>query len=1222
MRKTNFIFSTVLSSCLISMTAYGQSSCTDWENEYVQNKDNNLGANTYDFLGPGDQVAQTYHYSGQGSINAIRLHGYVPGMFSTWVPLRIRIYNVDANNRPTTPISSYIYATYYDSPSNSNVIDIPTTYVDGNFAVSVQVYDFFRTFNCLTNEPGDGNGEDLASYRNDFSSGSWGSTLDDLDDVDYYIEPLMSHTNNASFDIVDGNCHDAGPVSFENASVVSEDAMFNQSATIYTWNFGDATSSNLENPTHTYSAGAYTVTLTTTHEYFDGSTCTDVYSQQISVGMSVAANVTDASCFGDEDGSVSPTVTNGTAPFSFWTSAGDGLSGLAAGNYVLYAEDDLGCIASSAFTVDENPEMIFGSPAVTSATCGNADGAILVVASGGTGTIEYSMDGGLSYQSTGYFNALEGGIVTITVQDQSSDGCTASMNFIIPETSSPNISLFSTTNVTCNNDLDGEIVVVANGGTGALGFSIDGGDNFQSSGTFSGLSAGEYSIIVQDGVGCTNGIGEITITEPDAIAFDVESEPVLCFGGSNGSIQVSNVIGGTGTFQYSINGSTYQSGSTFTGLSAGSYTVYARDVKGCEETQNVTVVQPTILTASATHVNPTCYGEASGSITVTAAGGVGNYSYDITSDGNEAQHFNTFYGIGDGTYNIIVSDGNGCLVNTSATVTEPTEVSATLVVGSSTCGGSDGSIGITAAAGGTGSGYQFSANDGATWNTIPGNVTGLAAGAYDILIRDGAGCTIGYQSTVTNIGSTPVLTVLNHTDVTCNGGNNGSITVGTGVATDQYSIGSGFQSSGVFTGLPAGTYDVIVKDVANCQLEATTVTIIEPAAFVIITTENDVTCFEGTDGSVDILASGGAGTISYSLDGITFQSSNSISGLTAGEYDLTILDAVGCYGYSSFVIEQPTEIKAYVSHLDVTCNGADNGVIYASASGGTPTYMYSLNNITFGASGTFTSLGGGLHTVYVQDAQGCQVEKNVYLAEPTAIVLNATVSDVSCAGGDNGVIDLSVTGGIAPYSYQWITAEVIHYTEDVFNLGEGTYSVTVMDANGCTENASYTVNAPSNPVVVNGAVTDASGASANDGSIDVTVTGGTPPYFYDWSNGSTSGDISGLAPGAYTVEVTDGAGCSVSSTFTVTYELGLNEGDNAYTISVYPNPARDVLNITVADANVTLISLMNIQGKVVYTDASGEKNVQLGLEDFAGGIYFVNIQTDKGISTEKIVITK
>ncbi|MBK7130860.1 MAG: T9SS type A sorting domain-containing protein [Crocinitomicaceae bacterium] len=1222
MKKMNYLTGAALMMCLSSVNSFSQ--CTDWENEYVLNKDSNPGSqNDFDFLGQGDQVAQTYLYSGEGVINAITVRGYVPGMFS-YAEMRMRIYNVDANNRPTSAISSYYYFNYYDNPSNMQTVYIPQTSVSGNFAISIQVvgYNPLRTFACLTNETGDGSGEDLSSYRNGYSTGSWLSTLSGPHgDVDYYIEPLMTHTNDAEFEVDGGNCQAAGNVTFNNNSTISEDVMFNQASAVYTWNFGDASSSNLENPTHTYAPGAYTVTLTTTYENYDGTTCTDSYSQDISVGMTVAANVTNATCFGYEDGEVSGTVSNGNSPYIFWTSEGDNLTGYAAGTYTLYAEDDLGCTASVNFTVTENPEIVFGTPQVTSATCGNADGALLVSAAGGTGALEYSLDGG-AYQSTGYFNGLTGGVHTVTVMDASSANCTAEMSFVIPEAAAPHITLYSVTNELCNGDASGEIVVVGTGGTGALEFSIDGGTTYQSSGTFTGLSAGTYTVLVQDDISCVNGISEIEVTQPDAIDFDLSAEDVLCFGGANGSIEVSNQIGGVGTFVYSLDATTYQSGSSFSGLAAGTYVVTVKDVNGCMESGNIVVEQPTALLVSNSHNNPVCNGYADGDITVTATGGSPDYTYDLIGDGNPAQSFNTFNGIQAGSYNIVVTDAHGCLANTSLTVTQPDPIAANIVPGSSTCLGSDGSIGVVSATGGTGSGYEFSFDGGSTWIGVPNNIPGLSAGLYDILVQDDANCVLGYMINVTNIGAPPVLTVNNHTDVNCHGGNDGSITVGTGVATDEYSIGFGFQSSGTFTGLTAGTYTVVVQSSAGCELQAGTITIIEPADFVIITTPVDALCNGSNDGEVDILASGGAGTISYSLDGTTFQSSSTIDGLGAGEYELVIQDALGCLGYSSFVIGEPTELELFTAHLDVTCNGASNGVIYAIADGGTPAYEYSLNAGPYSNSGVFSGLSGGTYTVYAQDDHNCTTTGVVQIHEPSAIVLNASVSDVSCAGGDNGVVDLSVTGGVAPYMFTWVLDDAIITTEDIFNLTEGTYNVTVTDANGCVENGSYSVDAPSNPLVVNGAVTNATGSTATDGEIDVTVTGGTAPYTYSWSNGSTSGDLTGLAPGVYTVEITDAAGCSVSNTFTVTFELEVGEGQDGYSISIYPNPASAYLNIQVTDASVEKITLIDLQGKVVYSDSTGDAQVQIGLDEFSTGIYFVNIHTDKGVTVEKVVITK
>ena len=605
MRKLNLVIGAIILSCLGSANSFAQTSCTDWENEYVQSKDSNLGVDSYETLGPGDQVAQTYFYSGQGTINAIRLHGYVPGLFTTFVPLKVTIYHVDANNRPTTIISGPFNLTYFDNPIGSMLLDIPNTSVTGNFAVSIQVNDFSRSFNMLTNETGDGNNEDLASYRNDWSTGSWGSTLNDLGDFDYYIEPLMSHTNVADFTVVGGLCPAAGNISFNNTSIVSNDSMFNQTAMVYDWDFGDGGSSSLKNPTHSFAVGSYTVMLITTHEKFAGTFCSDTAIQKISIGMSVAANVTAATCYNQNNGFVVGVVTNGTAPFTYWTTF-NGLTNLAAGSYTLFARDTLGCVSSVPFVIGQNPQIVFGAPQVTTATCSGSDGSILVTATGGTGTLQYSIDGGVNYQSSGYFNGLTGGEYIITVKDQSTAACTATKKFIIPEIAAPNISIYSVKNVTCFGNMNGEIVVIGSGGNGALQFSINGGVSYQSSGTFGGLGAGNYSVIVKDAFGCRNGTSQITITQPGEISFNTSAKAVTCYGGTDGEITVSSVIGGTGSFQYSINGLSYQSGTTFTGLLAGTYIVYARDVKLCIETKTVTVTQPPVMVIGSTHVNASC----------------------------------------------------------------------------------------------------------------------------------------------------------------------------------------------------------------------------------------------------------------------------------------------------------------------------------------------------------------------------------------------------------------------------------------------------------------------------------------------------------------------------------------------------------------------------------------------------------------------------------------
>ena len=226
--------------------------------------------------------------------------------------------------------------------------------------------------------------------------------------------------------------------------------------------------------------------------------------------------------------------------------------------------------------------------------------------------------------------------------------------------------------------------------------------------------------------------------------------------------------------------------------------------------------------------------------------------------------------------------------------------------------------------------------------------------------------------------------------------------------------------------------------------------------------------------------------------------------------------------------------------LNVTCNGANDGSINVVASGGTGVLQYSIDGFTYVLSNNFTGLGGGIYTVYVKDAHGCIVSNEVTITEPAALSILGTWTNVTCAGGNDGVINLTVFGGTGPFWFMWSNGET---SEDIFHLAAGTYSVTVTDESGCDQIGSYTITQPTNPLIVNGTVTDASSSTTSDGDIDITINGGTGPYTFLWSNGTTTEDLHHVLPGLYTVIVTDNYGCATSSSFVIGFSTGVAGGN-------------------------------------------------------------------------------
>lgn len=1234
MRKITLLAMVFLTSVFGAFAQGGNSvSCTDL-NGYPQSKNvGATGAYTLTF-GQLENAAQTYHYSGPGNITSVRIFGSSPNVLG--VPMRARVYTVDANGRPVSVLASQNFTWTI----TNNVLGYHDVFFGGggvplssNFAVSAEIIGGFPAvtqFAVGYNGDGDGNGEDLASLGGSTTGFVWQSANSSFGrDGDFYIIPRMNHFITSNFTTT-AQCVNVGEsVAFTNQSFVTQSGMFNTinlpnysgSQAIYNWNFGDATTSTQANPTKTYTAaGVYTVSLTVKIDGWNND-CSATFTRQISVGLNAGStSISNATCFGSANGSFTATATGGAAPYTYSINgttyqSSASFTGLSAGVYTLYVKDNLGCVKTSTVTINQPSQITWTTTNFTNATCGtNSDGAILLAAVGGTGSLQYSING-TSWQTSGSFTGLAAGSYTVYVKDANNCQNTATVN--ISNAGAPTLVINSVTNVTCNGSSTGSIILSSSGGTGTPQYSID-GTNYQTSGTFTNLAAGTYSVYVKDQAGCID-VKSVTIIQPNPLVFTTSTTPVSCYEGSNGSITISTVSGGTGTPVYSLNGTNYQSSNVFNGLAAGTYTVYVRDVAQCIATASVTVVEPTAITLTTAIVNNTCNGGNNGTITVTANGGNGGYQYSL--NGVNFQPTPVFSNLFAGTYTVTVKDAKNCTATVSATVTQPSIISAVITTGATACGNTNGTI-LVSASGGSGSGYQYSL-DGVNFTGV-GSFAGLAAGTYPVVVKDGAGCIRTFSATIVNTTG-PSINSVSSTNITCNGGDDGSITVtsvsgGTGTLT--YSInGSPFQTSTVFTGLTAGSYVVVVKDALGCTGSYSTITLTQPSQIAVSTQVTNVNCFGSSTGSVLITAGGGSGFLSYSIDGFNFQSSSLFTGLPAGEYAAFVKDQGNCLSFATFTISQPSAITiSNKGILNVSCNGGNDGSMLITASGGTGALQYSIDGVNFSSNNSFTGLTAGSYIVYVKDANGCVIMSLAQITQPAPMVASANVYNVSCAGGNNGVIDFVVFGGVAPYTFQWSNG---NNTEDIFNLTPGQYNIDVTDANGCTISAGYTISQPNNPIVVNGTVNNATGLNASNGGIDITVSGGTLPYSFEWSNGAVTEDLTGVPPGAYLVTITDYNGCEVSAFYNVGVSVGIDDVEaSEIEVNAYPVPADYLITFDAADFDINRIDLLNMYGQVVYSVNPNMTNVQVDISHLAAGVYFAKITVSGQTITKKIQVNR
>ncbi|RYD97014.1 MAG: T9SS type A sorting domain-containing protein [Sphingobacteriales bacterium] len=867
-------------------------------------------------------------------------------------------------------------------------------------------------------------------------------------------------------------------------------------------------------------AGTFTVTIT------DANLCSATQSFTItepSVLVATPVAQTNIACNGAATGSATIIATGGTGAYTYsWSPSGGTAStatGLTAGTYTVTVTDDNSCTATQSFTITEPTALVATAVAQSNVSCNSgANGTATIIATGGTPgyTYSWSPSGGTSTTASG----LSAGTYTATVTD--ANGCTATQSFTISEPALLDTT-GSQTNVSCNSGANGTATVTVTGGT--PGYTYSWAPFGGNAATATGLSAGTYTVTVSDANSCMT-TQSFTITEPTLLVASAGAQTnVSCNGGANGTATV-NVTGGTTgyTYSWSPSGGTAD---TATGLTAGTYTVTVTDANACQTTQSFTITEPTLLVVvPVAQTNIACNGSATGSASISAVGGTGPYTYSWAPSGGTSA---TATGLSAGTYTATVTDANGCSATQSFTLTEPTALVATAVSQNNvSCNsGSNGTATVSATGGTPGYTYSWSPSGGTATTAI-----GLSAGTYTATVTDANGCTTTQNFTITEpdaIAATP-----SQTNVSCNGGSNGSasvsVTGGTGTYTYSWAPFGG--TADTATGLIAGTYTVTITD-ANLCSATQSITITEPTILIAsIGTQTNVSCNGGVNGSATVTATGGTGAYTYSWAPFG-GTADTATGLAAGTYTVTVTDANNCTATQSFTITEPTLLVASASaQTDVTCNGSATGSATVAATGGTGSYTYSWSP-SGGTADTASGLTAGTYTATVTDANGCSATQSFTITEPAALVATASSqTNISCNGAANGAATVTATGGTGSYTYSWSPSGGT--ADTATGLTAGTYTATVTDANGCTATQSFTITEPAILAVAVNVLTNVTCNAGSDAAATAIVSGGTGAYTYSWApTGGTADTASGLSAGTYTVTVTDANGCIATQTFTI-----------------------------------------------------------------------------------------
>ena len=694
------------------------------------------------------------------------------------------------------------------------------------------------------------------------------------------------------------------------------------------------------------------------------------------------------------------------------------------------------------------------------------------------------------------------------------------------------------------------------------------------------VPAGDYCVTVVDFQGC--GYVACTQVEANPPGVSVVGIDVQCNGDDDGQVTANPTAG---VPPYSYRWSTGATTRSIFNVGPGAYRVTLTDSRGCTAIASTAISEPPLLTVAFDGDATVCPGASDAIIRLLPSGGTEPYSYLINPGGFTTQGAGSLPA---GTYTGTVTDANECTATATFVVSEAPDVVVNISGDDLLCGaGATGTLTATPASGPV-SQYTYRWSTGAVGPTI----TNVAPGTYTVTATDANGCTGTATATVRTINLD--LTV-SGTDASCADTNDGTATATASGGDQPYTYRwSNNATTRTITGLAPGVYRVTVTEANDCKVSGTVV-IDAPDPLVIVATPTNVSCAGLNDGSIQVSVSGGTPAYTYSWsDG---SSAEDRDDLGPGTYTVTVTDANGCTATRSATITAPASIVVTGTVTDVACNGDATGRVVLNVSGGTAPYGYAWS---FGADTRIVSnLPAGDVSVTVTDSRGCGVVETFTIDEPDALVVTGTVTNVTCPGANDGAIDVTVSGGVAPYAFNWSgNAGAADDDEDRTNLGPGTYSVVVTDANNCVTTATFTVAAPDNITLI-ATPTDVSCFGGNDGSIAVSVSGGTAPYAYVWSDNATSANRDNLPAGTYTLTVTDANGCTRSATATVSQPSQL-------TVSAQINP------VACTGENTGAINITVGGGTPGYTYLWSNGATTQDLTNLAAGTYTVTITDANG----------
>ena len=727
-------------------------------------------------------------------------------------------------------------------------------------------------------------------------------------------------------------------------------------------------------------------------------------------------------------------------------------------------------------------------------TCAiDCDGTLEVMVTGGLPDYTYEW---ITGETSDQIEDLCPGTYSVTVIDAAGTEIIASYDVMAPEELSitADFSVF-----VCTDEL-GWIDIEVSGGTPDYSYNWSNGAFTED---ISDLDPGLYFVTITDANGCELFESvDITVIDPVELVTEITDES--CGGGEDGAIEIVFTIG-QGPFIYEWSNGFL--GPQIADLASGEYTVTVTDDNGCATTESFIVSQAGDIEVTFATDSTSCPGVSDGSIDITVTGGTLPYvfAWDNGADTEDLSDLPA------GTYDIIIEDAGGCFWANSIEIFDGPGIEIDGSVSDNICfGDSVGSIDISIQSGGPAAGFTWSNS------SIAEDIDGLKAGSYTVTVTSTAGCTVEGVYNVED--GEEILLSADVTAASCNGGTDGAIDLTVDGGTDPYEFKwSSGESIEDIANLAQGQYNVTVTDFNGCDAELL-IDVPGAGTFEVSDVVQGIECNGSTEGSIDVTVTGGV--MPYTFLWNTGAMTEDLADIGAGAYSVTITDAQLCQVVGMYTIDDVPPLVISVDTAHIACSGEATGSIALTVEGGTQPYIFKWSNGS--DSDRLENLGAGSYQVTVSDVNDCFVERDFEILEPPP--LQAQIVNVTnpTMGGEFGRAEVVVTGGTMPYLVEWDNGEAGTIASQ---LPIGITMVTITDANGCDTvlSVEITVQAFS----VNYAIQNNLCFGECEGSIELTINGGLPPYTINWSNGQGGTLAEQLCSGVYAATVTDGIGSEV-----------------------------------------------------------------------------------------------